>query len=442
LQRTLQVGNRKWQFIATAPANYGTAQSDDTLSGFITIFGAGLTGLLVVCFWLDTQNRRRNALLTSKMSTDLSDERSSALAQQGKEAAILSSIADAVFALDKNGKIMLFNKAATNITGYKSADVIGRHFGEVLQFVREDKLPGNRFIERALRGKVTSSPAKTMLVLPDGRHVPIANTAAPIIDANGRQLGVIVIFRDTSHEHQLEQAKTEFVSLVSHQLRAPLTAMRLFVEMLLDDQVGKLNKQQRDYLVKVELSTARMIDLVSDFLNTSRIELERLKVEPTMLHLEDIVADCIDALRPLATQKQLALSFEKPSLPAVAVEANLYNQIVNNLLNNAIRYTPTGGSIIVTLKRTHNGYQLDVADTGIGIPKSAQGKLFERFYRADNAKRVESEGSGLGLYLIRHILELSHGKVWFDSKEGKGTTFHVIIPLSGMTPKHGVVSLT
>jgi len=438
---TLALAERTWRFVATAPAAFAEGAPERTLSGLIVVVGAGLAALLVVCFWLDSVNRRRAAQQTNRMTMDLSDERQSALAQQSKDAAILSSIADGVFALDMDGKIILFNKAASTISGRKSDDVLGKHFAQVLQFARGDKQPGNKFIEKALKGQVASAPSKTVLVRPGGREVPVANTAAPIIDDSGKQLGVIVIFRDISHERELEQAKTEFVSLVSHQLRAPLTAMRLFVEMLLDEQVGALNEQQRDYLVKVEISTARMIDLVSDFLNTSRIELDRLKVEPRMLQLEDLVEDSIEALRPLAAQKHLKLSYNKPSLPPVSVEANLYNQIVNNLLNNAIRYTPTGGSITVSLRRTDTGYQLDVADTGIGIPKQAQEKLFQRFYRADNAIRVESEGSGLGLYLIKRILELSHGRVWFESDEGKGTTFHVLIPLTGMTPKAGVTSL-
>ena len=237
-----------------------------------------------------------------------------------------------------------------------------------------------------------------------------------------------------SRHHELEQSKDEFVSLVSHQLRTPLTSMRLFVEMLLDGQVGTVNEKQHEYLRMIEVSTGRMIDLVSDFLNTSRLELGQLEIKPQPGHLEDIVASIVDQVTPLATQEKLTIVFEKPVLPKVPIEPNLYGQIVNNLLSNAIHYTPEGGSIHVNLAENANGYQLDIADTGIGIPLAAQPELFKRFYRADNAKHVIGEGSGLGLYLVKRIVDICGGKVWYESHEGQGTTFHVIIPLSGMTP--------
>ncbi len=236
-----------------------------------------------------------------------------------------------------------------------------------------------------------------------------------------------------SRHHELEESKDEFVSLVSHQLRTPLTSMRLFVEMLLDEQVGPLNDKQHEYMRMVEVSTGRMIDLVSDFLNTSRLELGQLDIKPQPTHMEDIVASSVDQIAPLASQQKLTILFDKPDLPTVPIEPSLYGQIVNNLLSNAINYTPEGGTITVTLGKNNEGYQLDVADTGIGIPVAAHPELFKRFYRADNAKHVIGQGSGLGLYLIKRIVDTCGGHVWYESAENKGTTFHVIIPLTGMT---------
>jgi|GEM_PF-4040828 len=440
-EQTLTVGERSWRLVARAPANFVATDTGAHIQTVVWLVGGAVLVLLIACLIVDAANRRSVAARASRLNMDLSDEHQKALAQQTKNAAILASIADGVFALDMDGKVILFNKAAAAIVGRKDIEVLGKHFTAVLEFKSDSDQPADRFVQRALDGEVASAPHTTVLLLANGQEVPVATTAAPILDEVGKQLGVIVIFRDISHERELEKSKTEFVTLVSHQLRAPLTAMRLFVEMLLDEQAGSLTDKQRDYLVKVELSTARMIDLVADFLNISRIELDKLKIDPNLTQIEDLVEHAIEALRPLATQKQLTLNYDKPSLPPVAVEANLYNQIVNNLVNNAIRYTPSGGSVTVSLKRTDEGYLLDVQDTGIGIPQTAGDKLFERFYRADNAKRVEAEGSGLGLYLVKKILELSGGKVWFDSEEGKGTTFHVLIPLTGMSPKAGGATL-
>lgn len=404
----------------------------------ITLFVLGLAfaqSVLVMAFFVETRARQKALLNVRRATQDLSQERGRSQILKTKEEAILSSIADGVFALDNEGTVILFNKAASAISGFKPEDIIGHPYDRVLEFVHEgDGKPKYDFIHEALQGEITS--VANAMLLTEETALPVAISAAPIISGEDRQIGVIVVFRNVSHERQLEQAKDEFVSLVSHQLRAPLTAMRLFVEMLLDGQVGALNPQQNDYLKKVEVSTWRMIDLVNDFLNTSRLELNRLKMEPQEIHLEDLVASSVEEFVPLTEQKHINLSFTKPSLPKVLIEPSLYRQIINNLLTNAIRYTPENGDVTITLGQNEDdAYQLDVADTGIGIPITAQAKLFSRFYRADNARLVESEGSGLGLYLIKRILDLCGGKVWYDTEEGKGTTFHVIIPPGGMVVK-------
>ncbi|MEO6761559.1 MAG: HAMP domain-containing sensor histidine kinase [Candidatus Saccharimonadales bacterium] len=246
-------------------------------------------------------------------------------------------------------------------------------------------------------------------------------------------LGFMLYFQvQNRRERLIEESKDEFVSLASHQLRAPLTSMRLFAEMLLGEQVGKLNAKQREYVQIIASSTERMADLVNSFLNISLLELGQLKFKSQEMHLEDLVETVVDQLSPLAKQGHLKLEFIKPALPPVRVEPNLYGQIVNNLLTNAINYTPSGGQIKLKLSRAETGYQLDVTDNGIGVPDSAHGKLFKRFYRADNAKRVTSDGTGLGLYLIQKILDGLGGDIWYDSIEGQGASFHVIIPLAGM----------
>jgi signal transduction histidine kinase len=249
---------------------------------------------------------------------------------------------------------------------------------------------------------------------------------------------LIIIFYfqiQNRRERVLEQTKDEFVSLASHQLRAPLTAIRLYTEMLLDAQVGELNKKQREYLDTVQISTIRMADLVGEFLNISRLELGQLNLKIKEVHLEDIVESVLGQLAPLAHNKRLTISFDKPRLPSVPIEPNLYSQVVNNLVSNALHYTPDGGKVKVRLAKTSDGYQLDVADNGIGIPHDIRNHIFKRFYRAENAKRFVSEGTGLGLYLVKKVVDVTGGRVWYESTEHQGTTFHVIIPLTGMSAK-------
>lgn len=235
---------------------------------------------------------------------------------------------------------------------------------------------------------------------------------------------------------ELERAKDEFVSLASHQLRTPLTSIRLFSEMLADGQTGKINKLQAAYVEKIQLSTERMISLVGDILNLSRIEVGRLVVMPMKTDLNVFVSSYIDAIRPVAAQKGAKLTYNAPqNLPMVNVDQTLFGQVVHNLLTNALRYTPAEKGVIqVNLDLKPEGYLLRVADNGIGIPKDQQAKIFKRFYRADNAKRAVGEGTGLGLYLVKMIMDNCGGRVWFESS-GRGTTLFVLIPRMGMKPK-------
>jgi len=247
----------------------------------------------------------------------------------------------------------------------------------------------------------------------------------------------MVLYFQVQNKRELliEQTKDEFVSLVSHQLRTPLTSIHLFIEMLLDNESTNLTKQQRDYLLNVQISTSRMTELVTEFLNISKLELGQLKIKTEKLHLEDIIDANIEQIKPIADKNNIKIKFKKPELPAVNVEPNLYSQIVNNLLSNAIYYTPNNGLVKINLRKLEEGYQLDVSDNGIGIPENDQSQLFQRFYRAENAKRTIGDGSGLGLYLVQKIIETCNGRVWFESVEGKGSNFHVIIPVSGMGTK-------
>ena len=444
--RTEQVevvtAGRPWTIVAKAPTNFGIDDAQESLAKTIIWGGNVLTLFLVFVLWLEVQSRRRAMALADAMTQDLNSERNNAIAIQHKDEALLSSIGDGVFAIDRTGKIILFNRVASEISGYTEAEAIGTPYSQILQFINEsNNTAETHFIDQALEGKNGTMSKHAAIVNKTGARIPVADSAAPIIDAKGEHVGVIVVFRDVTHERQLEQAKDEFVSLVSHQLRTPLTAIRLFVEMVLDEQVGKLNAGQRDYLSKVDTSTNRMIQLVGDFLNTSRIELGRLRVEPSPTKLEELVQSHINEVQPLADQKQVTIKYSARKLPEVSVDPSLYGQVIHNLLTNAIRYTKNGGNVSVSLQKNSKGYQLDVSDNGIGIPKDAQGKLFQRFFRADNAIKVEGEGSGLGLYLIKKIVELSHGKIWFESTEGKGTTFHVIIPERGMKAKAGAANL-
>lgn len=234
----------------------------------------------------------------------LKKERNWAIEGKTKDEAILRSIGDGVFALDNEERVILFNRAAEKISGFKSDQIIGKRYDESLHFTLEDGTTRrDGFIKQAQRGREAKMANHTVLRNKKGDLINVADSAAPIKDANGVQMGIIVVFRDVTKQRRLETAKDEFISLASHQLRTPLTSIRLFVEMLLKNQLGDLNKSQHRYLKMIDISTQRMIRLVSDMLNISRIELGRLKFEPITTDInKQIMSHCED-IRPLVKEK-------------------------------------------------------------------------------------------------------------------------------------------
>lgn len=353
--------------------------------------------------------------------------------------AILKGIGDAVFALDNRKRIILFNNVAETLSGYSESDVLGKKFSEVLKFI--DEKTGERsdeFIGRAFLGEKSHIKKGVVLISKNGEKIPIADTAAPVLSAAGKIEGIVVVFRDVSSERALDRAKDEFISLVSHQLRTPLTAIRLFTEMLTRHDIGKLNKTQEDYVKKVEASALRMIRLVTDILNVSRIELDRLKIEPILTDVNKLIEAQIDEQQIIAKQHKVKVIFEPQKTGKVQVDPVVYGQIIHNFLTNSIKYCKEkSGKVEVRFEKTKNGYLLSVKDDGIGIPKDSQQHIFERFYRADNVTKADGEGTGLGLYLVKLIMDEINGKVWFESEQNKGTTFFAELPEYGMKAKIG-----
>jgi signal transduction histidine kinase len=257
-------------------------------------------------------------------------------------------------------------------------------------------------------------------------------------------LTAMLMIAGTLRDAKLKRAEDQFISLVSHQLRTPLTAIRLFAEMLDKGQVGTLSLKQDEYVGMIHVSTLRMIRLVGDILNVSRLELNRLKVVPEATDFMAYIKDYLDEVMPLAQEHHIVVDFKpgKGDISAIKLDRTLFGQVLHNLLTNAIRYSkPEHGKVTITMAQKKKHYELVIADNGIGIPKSAQKHIFDRFYRADNAKLAVGEGTGLGLYLVKLILLQTGGAIRLVSKENHGTTFYVTIPLSGMSAKDGEKSL-
>jgi len=251
---------------------------------------------------------------------------------------------------------------------------------------------------------------------------------APVRGPHGAVIGRIFSLRETTRERAAEQAKEEFLATVSHELRTPLTSIIGYLELVREGEVGDLTSEQDRFLGIVDRSARHLHGLVDDLLVVGRTEEGRLDLDLSEVDLADIVADCVEALRNSAEEKRLALGHEvEPGLVLQGDRGRL-TQLVTNLVGNAIKFTPAGGSVDVRARAAGGRIVLEVADTGIGVPEAEQEKLFERFFRASSATGAQIPGTGLGLAISRGIAEAHGGRICVESAEGTGTTFRVELP--------------
>jgi signal transduction histidine kinase len=223
---------------------------------------------------------------------------------------------------------------------------------------------------------------------------------------------------------QLDETKDDFISMASHQLRTPLTSVKGYVSMVVEGDAGELNPMQKKLLNQAFISAQRMVYLISDLLNVSRLRTGKFIIEPVQSNLANIVQEEVRQLIPTAKGRGLELVYHRPEhFPILMFDETKMRQVIMNFIDNAIYYTPTGGTITVSMVDKPTTIEFSVVDTGIGVPKSDQHHLFSKFYRANNAKRARPDGTGLGLFMAKKVIVAQGGATIFKSQEGKGSTF-------------------
>jgi len=239
-----------------------------------------------------------------------------------------------------------------------------------------------------------------------------------------------VVVANFSHIAQVNRAKSEFVSVASHQLRTPLSSIKWTLGLLFSGRLGRVDETQLPYFQILRDGTQRMIDLVNDLLDVNRIELRRFTLEPEKISLAGIAKGTMEDLSLFAKANNVDLVFRDTSASSLIMgDPRRTRMIVQNLVDNAIKYTKGKGRVEVTVGNEGTYVKCSVRDEGVGIPEDQQKKVFERFFRADNVLRYQTEGTGLGLYIAKSIVEMSGGKIGFRSKENQGSTFWFILPL-------------
>ena len=233
---------------------------------------------------------------------------------------------------------------------------------------------------------------------------------------------------------QLDTAKDEFISMASHQLRTPLTSVKGYISMVMEGDAGDVNKDQEKLLSEAFASSQRMVYLISDLLNVSRLKTGKFIIEPSKVNLSKVVQEEVDQLTPTAMTRQVQLNYSPPeNFPTLILDETKTRQVIMNFIDNAIYYTKSGGDITISLVAKKDKIEYRVKDSGIGIPAAEQHKLFTKFFRASNAKRARPDGTGLGLYMAQKVITAQGGSITFKSIEGKGSTFGFNIPLNDKT---------
>lgn len=237
---------------------------------------------------------------------------------------------------------------------------------------------------------------------------------------------------------QLDETKDDFISMASHQLRTPLTSVKGYVSMVIDGDAGELTQMQRKLLTQAFISSQRMVYLISDLLNVSRLRTGKFIIETVPVNLSTVVQEEVKQLVETAKGRNLQLVYHKPEhFPSLMLDETKMRQVIMNFIDNAIYYTPSGGTITVSLVERPQVVELTVTDNGIGVPKSEQHHLFSKFYRADNAKRARPDGTGLGLFMAKKVIMAQGGSVVFKSKEGAGSTFGFTFAKTALVPQTG-----
>jgi PAS domain S-box-containing protein len=343
--------------------------------------------------------------------------------QQEQTAAILECAADAICITTADGKIEYVNPAFTGLTGYEAEEVNGEAFSSLIS-QETGRLKVEQMWNTMLAGKTWRGDVRNKRK--DESRYDADLTIAPILDSEGQVDKFVTIQRDISKKTELDRLKTEFLVTASHELRTPLTTVTGYAELLLNRQFSK--SETEHFLRYIYEQSKHLSNLVSDLLDVSRLEAgAAFALSPQLLDPVLLVKQVVEQWQGPSSKHDITL-IEPGHVPGINVDPDRLKQILDNLLSNAVKYSPDGGSITVTLKKNITNLLVSVQDWGIGMTQDEQQYLFEKFWRAD-ASRVAIEGTGLGMVIVKHLIELHGGKIWVTSQKGKGTTVHFTLPL-------------
>ncbi len=386
----------------------------------------------------DISNSVNQMVVSLRQIVDRVEQEKSILsAQSGKLNLILSSIDDGIIAVDLHKNVLFANTAAQRITGFtlpeilnKPVDQLVKIFSKKEEILSKSYCPIN-FTEQSTQPYTSDQSLK--LVGKGGRETNIVFTGLPVAGGLHTNLGCILVLHDLTKENELEQMKLDFVSMASHELRTPLTSIIGYLKVFIDENKTKITADELGLLEKSLASSQRLYTLVINLLNVNKIERERLVITPEPLDWKTTLTKAVEELQNLAKQKSIALTLTPlpDPLPKVMADPMRIVEVINNLVSNAINYTKAGGKIMVYSQVTPNEVVTTIEDTGIGMSPDAVNKLFTKFFRASSTLDPNyKQGTGLGLYISKSVIDHLRGKIWVESELGKGSRFHFSLPIA------------
>ncbi|PCI90289.1 hypothetical protein COB18_00855 [Candidatus Kaiserbacteria bacterium] len=345
--------------------------------------------------------------------------------------ALLASMGDGVVAVDAKENIMFINEQAEHMIGWKNKEVTG---GSWVSLVRAEFEDGTMLAEEerpiyaAIKSGHRESQNSYYYVKKNGVRFPVSITSTPI-KLDDRIIGAVIVFRDITDEKEIDKTKSEIISLTSHQLKAPLSAINWYTELLLTDKERSVTRKQKEYIDIIDRNNQKMIALVNALLSVSMVEMGTISAVIELTDLSLIMKLIEEELAPQIKEKDLQVNMQYDTNEVTTfTDKNLIHTALQNIVANAIHYTDKGGTISLSVKGYEKEIVIEIADTGYGIPENQKKYIFTKLFRTEHAKKVNQKGSGLGLYLSKIIFEKFNGKIRFESRVDEGTTFYITIP--------------
>ncbi|HEC69144.1 MAG TPA: PAS domain S-box protein [Candidatus Omnitrophica bacterium] len=343
------------------------------------------------------------------------------LAEKKSTEAIVKSIAEGLVVVDSQGKVIMLNPAAEKLLGVDKKDKLGK---SLLEGVKKEQLVS------LVKGVPDKEEKEIELVSQDDETKKILRASTAVIEnEKGQTVGMVSVLSDITKQKELDQLKSQFIANVSHELRTPLVAIDKSISLLLSKAVGSLSKEQEEFLSIARRNLKRLTNLINDLLDMSKLEAKRMALNKRLSSIEEVVREAVSSFQHWADTKSIKLIQEvREGLPQVNIDPDRVLQVLNNLLSNALKFTPEGGEVKVSSFLEEDALKVIVQDTGAGIPQKDLPRVFDKFYQA-SFRTSEVTGTGLGLSIAKEIIELHGGKIWVESQEGKGAKFIFILPI-------------